>query len=83
LTSESSFSDIADLTFEDALSELESVVLRLERGDIPLKESVSVYERGMRLKLHCSKLLAEAEERVQKIQLDAESIPGIDKVSDD
>ena len=44
---------IKDLSFEDALSELEAIVARLERGDAPLEESIDVYERGARLKKYC------------------------------
>lgn len=60
---------IGEMTFETALAELEQIVDRLERGDVPLAESVSIYERGEALKQHCEKLLKEAEMRVEKIRL--------------
>lgn len=60
---------IEEMTFETALAELEQIVDRLERGDVPLAESVSIYERGEALKQHCEKLLKEAEMRVEKIRL--------------
>jgi exodeoxyribonuclease VII small subunit len=60
---------VDDITFENALAELEGIVQRLERGDVPLAESIAIYERGEALKARCSKLLAEAEARVEKIRL--------------
>ena len=63
-------SDIQEMTFERALKELESIVSRLERGDVELEESISIYERGEALKSHCDKLLKQAEARVEKLTLD-------------
>lgn len=60
---------IEAMTFETALAELEQIVDRLERGDVPLAESISIYERGEALKQHCEHLLKEAEMRVEKIRL--------------
>jgi exodeoxyribonuclease VII small subunit len=60
---------VAGMSFEDALKELELIVQRLERGDVALAESISIYERGEALKDHCSTLLKEAEARVEKIRL--------------
>ncbi|GEP06743.1 exodeoxyribonuclease 7 small subunit [Methylobacterium oxalidis] len=59
----------SDLPFEKALEQLEEIVRRLERGDVPLDESVAIYERGERLKQHCEMLLKRAEARIQKITL--------------
>jgi exodeoxyribonuclease VII small subunit len=58
-----------EMTFEAALAELEGIVSRLERGDVPLAESVAIYERGEALKNRCAHLLKEAEARVEKIRL--------------
>lgn len=63
------------MSFEDALRELEGVVTRLERGDVPLEESIALYERGAALKARCEKKLAEAEEKVAKITLSADGQP--------
>jgi exodeoxyribonuclease VII small subunit len=63
------------LTFEQAVAELELIVGRLERGDVPLAESVAIYERGEALKQHCETLLKEAEMRVEKIRLGANGRP--------
>ncbi len=66
---------IETLTFEKALAELEQIVGRLERGDVPLAESIAIYERGEALKQHCETLLREAEVRVEKIRLGANGRP--------
>jgi exodeoxyribonuclease VII small subunit len=64
-------SDVAGLPFEKALAELESIVQRLEKGDVALEESIQIYERGEALKRRCDTLLREAEARVEKITRDA------------
>ncbi|MFP1643763.1 exodeoxyribonuclease VII small subunit [Pontitalea aquivivens] len=61
--------DIAAMTFEEAMNELEAVVGQLERGEVPLDRSIALYERGAALKAHCASLLRDAEERVEKITL--------------
>lgn len=63
--------DIAKLSFEQALKELEQIVSRLERGDVELEESIAIYERGEVLRAHCDTLLKQAEAKVQKITLDS------------
>jgi exodeoxyribonuclease VII small subunit len=67
--------DVAQLSFERAIEELESIVKRLEDGKVPLEESVAIYERGEALKRRCEDLLRLAEARVQKITLDASGNP--------
>jgi exodeoxyribonuclease VII small subunit len=67
--------DIAQLPFEGAIEELESIVKRLEEGKVPLEESVTIYERGEVLKKRCEDLLRQAEARVEKITLDAGGKP--------
>lgn len=62
---------IAGLTFEKALAELETIVGHLERGDVPLEESIKIYERGEALKKHCEALLKQAEAKVEKIRTGA------------
>ncbi|MBX9615461.1 MAG: exodeoxyribonuclease VII small subunit [Brevundimonas sp.] len=57
----------ADLSFEDALSRLEAIVSRLESGQAPLEESITLYEEGARLKGHCEARLKSAQLRVEKI----------------
>jgi exodeoxyribonuclease VII small subunit len=67
--------DIAQMPFERAIEELESIVKRLEEGKVPLEESVAIYERGEALKRRCEDLLRQAEARVEKITLDAQGKP--------
>jgi exodeoxyribonuclease VII small subunit len=62
-------SDVAAMSFEKALSELEAIVSRLEKGEAPLQESIMIYERGQALKEHCEALLKAAEARIEKITL--------------
>ena len=52
-------------SFEEQLAELEKVVDRLERGELPLEENIKLFERGVQLSEVCKKQLAEAESRVQ------------------
>lgn len=67
--------DIAAMPFEKALAELETIVAKLERGDVPLEDSILAYERGEALKVHCDKLLAAAEARVEKIRVGGDGAP--------
>jgi len=62
-------SEIADMSFEQALKELETIVGKLESGQAPLAESIAIYERGEALKAHCEALLKAAEMRIEKITL--------------
>jgi len=66
---------VENLSFELALKELEEIVGKLERGDVPLAESIAIYERGEALKKHCEKMLGEAEARVEKIRLGSDGKP--------
>jgi exodeoxyribonuclease VII small subunit len=72
---ENAHADVKKLTFERAIEELESIVMRLEQGKVPLEESVAIYERGEALKRRCEDLLRQAEARVEKITLDAGGKP--------
>ena len=64
--------DIAAMSFEDALAELEQIVRRLEGGQVKLDEAIQCYERGAQLKRHCEGKLAEAQQRVDRIVIGAE-----------
>lgn len=59
--------DIAAMSFEDALAELEQIVRRLEGGQVKLDEAILSYERGAQLKQHCERKLNEAQQRVERI----------------
>jgi len=67
--------DIKELSFEQALKELEAIVDRLEKGDVELEASILIYERGEALKTHCDALLRKAEAKVEKIALNASGQP--------
>lgn len=69
------YADIKDMSFERALKELESIVGRLERGDVELEESINIYERGEALKEHCDRLLKMAEVKVEKLTLGPDGTP--------
>lgn len=58
----------AEMTFEEAMAALESVVGQLERGDVALEASIALYERGAELKAHCEARLKDAEEKVELIR---------------
>ena len=58
--------------FEEALNKLEKIVARLEKGDIPLEESLKLFEEGVRLSRWCSQKLDEAERRVEILVKDKE-----------
>ena len=66
---------VAEMTFEQSMAELEQVVGRLERGDVALDESITLYERGASLKKRCETKLKEAEEKVAAITLDSDGAP--------
>ncbi|MCC5935132.1 MAG: exodeoxyribonuclease VII small subunit [Candidatus Cyclonatronum sp.] len=57
-----------DLSFEEALSRLEQVVVQLEKPDLPLKESVEYFERGLKLSRYCSQILEQAELQVEQVK---------------
>jgi len=59
--------DIAAMSFEDALAELEGIVRRLEGGQVKLDDAIQSYERGAQLKRHCETKLNEAQQRVDRI----------------
>lgn len=59
--------DIAAMTFEDALRSLEDVVRKLESGEVPLDDSITLYERGEALRRHCQARLDAASARIERI----------------
>lgn len=67
--------EVSGLAFEAALAELEAIVQRLEAGNVPLEESIAIYERGEALRARCDALLKEAEARVEMITRDADGRP--------
>jgi len=67
--------DIEQMSFEEALSALEAIVQQLERGDVPLDQSISLYERGEKLRAACQKRLDAAQARIEKIVTSADGAP--------
>ena len=60
-------SELESLSFEAAYAELESIVTRLDAGDLTLEDSVTLFERGKRLSEYCQRLLDQAELRITQI----------------
>ena len=58
---------VSKLSFEQAMAELETIVRRLEQGDVDLEESIAIYERGADLRKHCEARLKAAELKVEQI----------------
>jgi exodeoxyribonuclease VII small subunit len=67
--------DIAALSFEDALRALEEIVRKLESGEVPLDETITLYERGDALRKHCQARLDAAQARIEKIVTAADGKP--------
>ena len=66
---------IEEMTFEEAMAELEAVVDQLDRGDVALDDSIKLYERGALLKKRCERKLKDAAEKVAAITLDEDGNP--------
>ncbi|WP_415922295.1 exodeoxyribonuclease VII small subunit [Tateyamaria sp. SN6-1] len=66
---------VDEMSFEEAMAELEQVLGQLERGDVALDDSIKLYERGAALKTRCETKLREAEEKVAAITTDADGNP--------
>ena len=66
---------VAEMSFEEAMSELETLVTSLEGSQVALDASINLYERGAALKAHCETKLKEAEEKVAAITLDGDGEP--------
>ena len=68
-------SNIEELSFEAAYAELETIIEQLESGELPLDDSVTLFERGRKLSDHCQILLDKAELRVNKLTGDGDITP--------
>ncbi|MBT0957612.1 exodeoxyribonuclease VII small subunit [Alphaproteobacteria bacterium KMM 3653] len=66
---------VNEMSFEDAMRELESVVGQLEGGDVALEASIALYERGAQLRKRCEEQLKAAEEKVAALTLDGDGQP--------
>lgn len=67
--------DISQMSFEQALAALEDIVKQLERGDVPLDQSITLYERGEKLRAACQGRLDAAQARIERIVTGADGIP--------
>ena len=76
MTDKTPNANITDMSFETAITELEDIVKRLERGDAPLETSLEIYQRGAALKAHCERKLKDAQMKVEKIVLDNQGQAG-------
>lgn len=76
MTDQSLPADIAALSFEDALAELERIVRQLEEGKAKLDDAIRHYERGTLLKRHCELKLREAQAKVDRITVSADGVIG-------
>ncbi|WP_025495183.1 exodeoxyribonuclease VII small subunit [Sphingomonas sp. UNC305MFCol5.2] len=63
---------ISELSFEEALKELERIVMRLESGDAQLQEAIDLYERGDQLRSQCAARLDAAQARIEAIRTDTQ-----------
>lgn len=73
--------DIAGLSFEKALAELEEIVRKLESGSAELEASIALYERGAALKAHCEAKLKAAQEKIEKIVVSGDGKPKAEPAS--
>jgi len=71
------------MTFEQALTRLEAIVRTLEAGELPLDETVRLYEEGQRLRLYCEQYLADAEQRIAVIRQAGDGGIIVEQSSDD
>lgn len=63
------------LSFEESLAKLEEIVRHLEKGDLPLSESLKLFEDGTALLASCSKMLDDAEQKVVKLRKGSDRAP--------
>jgi len=74
---------VKDMSFEEALAELETIVRQLEQGDVELEKSIAIYERGAELKKHCEARLKSAELKVEQIVQGGDGTPKTESASFD
>lgn len=82
-TAEQATASVADLSFEQAMAELEEIVRSLEQGSGSLDEAIDSYARGAALKKHCESKLKEAQMRIDKIVLDETGAPAAEPFDPD
>lgn len=67
--------EVRNISFEDALKELECIVQKLESGQVKLEEAVNAYEKGVQMQKICEEKLKEAQMKVEKLILNQEGTP--------
>jgi exodeoxyribonuclease VII small subunit len=72
---------VKDMSFEEALAELETIVRQLEQGEVELEKSIAIYERGAELKKHCDARLKAAELKVEQIVQSSDGTPKTEPAS--
>lgn len=68
-------------TFEESLDQLEAIVKRLEEGDMPLEESLELFEKGVKLSRDCRERLSKAERRIEVLMREADGEITLEEVS--
>lgn len=71
------------VTFEESMTRLDEIVKALEAGDVPLEESMKLFEEGTKLAAKCAELLDTAELKVSKLMAGPDGTPVEEVVSDD
>lgn len=76
--------DISELSFEQALGQLDQIVEKLEAGNVSLEDSINIYTRGTALKQHCEGKLKDAQAKIEKITLnDKGAAVGVEPLDDE
>ena len=73
---------VSEMSFEEAMAELDRVVTQMDRGEVSLEDSIKLYERGKELEARCAAKLRDAEEKVETLTLDANGQPNGSKPAD-
>jgi exodeoxyribonuclease VII small subunit len=68
-------------TFEQSLDELETIVKKLEDGDLPLEKSLELFEQGVKLSRECRERLTTAERRIEVLMKDASGAIGLEEIT--
>ena len=68
--------DVEKMSFEEALGELETLVGKIDAGDLPLAEAVETFKLATALSEHCTRLLKEAEAAVEELQAEKQDVAG-------
>lgn len=72
-----------DMTFEESMQRLEQIVRAMERGEVPLEESLKLFQEGTQLVMSCEKMLEDAQLQVKKVMVSPEGSPRLEDFFDD